>query len=1348
MENNIHAHEKYSSAWYESQTVESLSQEIADRQKEISGIAFSALSFEDNLESNKSYVLGTILPKMVRIDMKEEDYTKLVAALSKSNLLPSENALRKLILSSAETQPKLAVHLLEKYPNEDLKPQLMRDLFAVGIRCGQVDLLKFLSSKGIPTNRLLNENDPESHPLDMACKFKSQNIEVIKFLLKNNPLRESSILIAARTRNPEILTVLLEHSNNLSNSTWKQAINKSISDESPAIVTVLFKYCPQLDDMEIHNFEQLFALDEPQLVETLLQHGHQLPVSKGGSESILSLAQSFKMLQYLLTKGTSAKDLTQRDVENLMDNFVNKNDLAGVDWLINQKQVVSKEQLLEGARVALLQGKGELLDKLLPAVKNDFVERYDTQKILKNSDRALESTIPILMKHGALDFEWIKENADTLLQRAFQEESITLFKLVLAAGVSPDHKVNDINLIEDVICLGKIDFLRALIAQKVNVNVPLELRGSTPLKLAMLYGGSEIAELLLDAGADPNDGALIDAIQRGELESVRSLIRHGADVNKIYNHEVPLHSAMRMNISAARLLLEAGARIDIEDSEGNTPFDLSKDQDFISVLTNVKDPPLIYQIKAAIILDNEHQIKQLVKDPEILKTRSGGRSLIRIAVENGSSKALIAMHALGIDLKAEDENGSSAVTYAMRFRRMDILKTMAALGVVDFKDPKLMKDAVEPAYKWDQLEFLLMNGGSFKPADFPGRLPIHDAISKDRHSLIPLLVAQGWKVNATDDTGMNPLAYAASVETSEEVFTALIKAGSEVNTLDFNGFAPIHYAAANNLPGNIIALKKLGAKLSILSEAGMTALHFAIQEKASQAVSVLTQLGADFTDRGAVGVSAAGMAFDTDQPLFEELLIKALKPLESSFGSQIMDAYLTEREHFITRIDEFFQSATSEWNNFLPLAFILEYTELAQKIAAKMSPEDFDKACDEVQKMFPTVSVDITRYCMYKVNPDHIKVGAAEAGQAEAAEELIDVAQLVPSYVELCRQGPSNQALEEKLSQLIGLAVEKKLPSGIDKIAPEDMNDAIKAYHEHVDPVRILFNSQRLIKLLESNSDKEKYLQALCEQDTSAGLHRVYMNIVKDFIVNEFNKINFSQSSEPGYRNPANILLEGNVVPVNKLKEYLIRLVEYTGDRTPYTGTPPEGTAKLDEFYAKIEKKLDQYVRELVPHADVDQKATIQIDLAKEASYCASKWVQNIGQQISTLKGELKIVDFEDKYYNALQNFRSGIIQEMVPDRNVHKYNHFVSEVGEELNLPDAETLKGVEDLFASSFLQKEEIRQIFYALMTNPRLISFTANFLKDTYKDSATKDQVIGWFIEHIPKNWRAEHYGSKMN
>ena len=132
--------------------------------------------------------------------------------------------------------------------------------------------------------------------------------------------------------------------------------------------------------------------------------------------------------------------------------------------------------------------------------------------------------------------------------------------------------------------------------QKISENVPellinkgadVNAIGSneeTPLYLAAKSGSLEYVKLLLSKGAKINQGdpALIEALKGDYIDIIQTLINNGADLNlrDSYFNKSALHWAIgslwqKTNEKIAKMLIAAGADVNIQDNEGNTPLSLA-----------------------------------------------------------------------------------------------------------------------------------------------------------------------------------------------------------------------------------------------------------------------------------------------------------------------------------------------------------------------------------------------------------------------------------------------------------------------------------------------------------------------------------------------------------------------------------------------------------------------------------------------------------------------------------------------------------------------------------------------------------------------------------------------------
>merc|ERR1712100_21540 len=92
--------------------------------------------------------------------------------------------------------------------------------------------------------------------------------------------------------------------------------------------------------------------------------------------------------------------------------------------------------------------------------------------------------------------------------------------------------------------------------------------------------GTEIAKLLLENGAKVNQAdtegrtPLNEAAEQGHTEITNLLLKKGADPNNIARKSdgsTPLHYAA--NAEIAKLLLDNGAKVNQADNDGYTPLD-------------------------------------------------------------------------------------------------------------------------------------------------------------------------------------------------------------------------------------------------------------------------------------------------------------------------------------------------------------------------------------------------------------------------------------------------------------------------------------------------------------------------------------------------------------------------------------------------------------------------------------------------------------------------------------------------------------------------------------------------------------------------------------------------------
>ena len=113
--------------------------------------------------------------------------------------------------------------------------------------------------------------------------------------------------------------------------------------------------------------------------------------------------------------------------------------------------------------------------------------------------------------------------------------------------------------------------------QGENANIKEPFSGSAILGFPAIEGNSAMVRLLLDNGADIDEGLLGFIASRGHYSVAKLLINNGVDVNEIdQDKSTPLHHAAQQgHLPVAKLLIDKGANINALNRKGETPLSLA-----------------------------------------------------------------------------------------------------------------------------------------------------------------------------------------------------------------------------------------------------------------------------------------------------------------------------------------------------------------------------------------------------------------------------------------------------------------------------------------------------------------------------------------------------------------------------------------------------------------------------------------------------------------------------------------------------------------------------------------------------------------------------------------------------
>lgn len=133
----------------------------------------------------------------------------------------------------------------------------------------------------------------------------------------------------------------------------------------------------------------------------------------------------------------------------------------------------------------------------------------------------------------------------TRLGEACSKGDLAGVKKLLNDGADKEQCLSDdiyeYDIVYAAVYFNKVDILKFLITQKVDVNKVYNENGLTALSLACINSNSEITLLLLDVGANPNGVGncgedytfypIIEATQRNDIQTVKALLKHNVNLN-------------------------------------------------------------------------------------------------------------------------------------------------------------------------------------------------------------------------------------------------------------------------------------------------------------------------------------------------------------------------------------------------------------------------------------------------------------------------------------------------------------------------------------------------------------------------------------------------------------------------------------------------------------------------------------------------------------------------------------------------------------------------------------------------------------------------------------------------
>lgn len=229
---------------------------------------------------------------------------------------------------------------------------------------------------------------------------------------------------------------------------------------------------------------------------------------------------------------------------------------------------------------------------------------------------------------------------------------------------------------------GDIEAVTSALKNGTDPNVK-DKEGNTALIEAAKEGRKDVAALLIDKGADVNEGdarfggtPLIWAALNGKTEMVGMLLEKGANLSareKLNGLTPLLAAAVKGNTETVKFLLDKGASVHSKDGEGRTALMWAANAGRLETVKLLLDKGATLEateeekgmtalITAAMMGRTETVQLLLDHGADIEKKDKNGRTALMWAAQYGRADTVELLLNKGASLKAEDNRGNTALS--------------------------------------------------------------------------------------------------------------------------------------------------------------------------------------------------------------------------------------------------------------------------------------------------------------------------------------------------------------------------------------------------------------------------------------------------------------------------------------------------------------------------------------------------------------------------------------------------------------------------------------------------------------------------------------------------------------
>ena len=594
------------------------------------------------------------------------------------------------------------------------------------------------------------------------------------------------------------------------------------------VARILLDAGANINEDERVGFLPLFLAtmeNQKDCVELLLSNGASTHTRKQGYLPLHIAAQlgHCSIIELLLSKGASvnvrAADscmslhlATQEGHKEVVKLLIKKG--ADLDATIGHKKITAY-------CLAIQKRHEEVAEILREAGASIHLKEGDGYSALHfAAQKGLKGTVERLIEHG-LNVNERAGNKEVPLHNATHHGHFEVVKILLEKGADVNAEDADgVTALYLAVILGHRDILHELLARKADTNRGKE--GETPLHHAIKNGYTDIAEVLLENGANPNACAAGDvtplhvAVGNGYTKLVTLLLSKGAHVDALLaqGRITPLWLAVdKEKKQCVELLLEAKAQATIQDDNEWSPLHVAAKNGSAGI--------------ARLLIAH---------GADVQCANNKGYAPLQVAAEEGYTQVVEILLSHDASVNAESGKAGAALQLASQGGHLSVVRFLIEQGAeVDSADGEVgftpLRSAVQQGH-YAVAELLIEHGADVNAKDTRkvNSCILHGAAEAGRSDIISLLLSKGADIHQGDVTQTTALHYAC-LNGADEVVRILLEADAQPNVQDLvKRIAPLHVAAVTGSQKSVEHLLAFGADVSLKMVDETTALDFALRK--------------------------------------------------------------------------------------------------------------------------------------------------------------------------------------------------------------------------------------------------------------------------------------------------------------------------------------------------------------------------------------------------------------------------------------------------------------------------------------------------------------------------------------